>query len=144
MTLSNIEVIRDQYAATNQRDWERVMSHYAEDVVLVIHGEGIRSGTFDGREATGSWFGEWFGTFDSDACFEIKEIAELEDGSVAVVADHHARGRASGVEVHGTVAWLYRFRDGKIVRVEGNTALQEMAPHEALELLRSQALEQPD
>ena len=127
MTLSNIDVIRDQFAATNERDFERAMSHYAEDVVLVIHGEGIRSGTVAGREATGRWFGEWFSTFDRDARFEIRQITEFEDGSVGIVADHHVRGRASGVEVHGTVAWSYRFRDGKIVRVEGNTALQEMA-----------------
>lgn len=141
MALSNLEVIRDQYAATNERDFERAMSHYADDVVLVIHGEGIRAGTFEGRDAVGHWFGEWFSTFDRGARFEIREISELRDEEVALVADHHARGKASGVEVHGTVAWLYRLRGGKIVRVEGNRALQDTALDEALKLLRSQALE---
>ena len=140
MTPSNVELLRDQYAVTNERDFERAMSHYADDVVLVIHGEGIRAGTFEGREAVGRWFGEWFSTFDRDARFEIREVAELEDGSLLIAADHHARGRGSGAEVHGTVAWLYRFRDGKIVRVEGNTALQETTPAGALELLRKQVL----
>jgi ketosteroid isomerase-like protein len=124
MALSNAEVIRDQYAAVNERDFERAMSHYAEDVVLVVTGRGIRSGTFEGRKATGEWFGDWFGTFDRDARFDIKEIDERDDGSVRLVAEHRARGRGSGVEVHGTVVWLYRMRDGKIVHVEGAAGLE--------------------
>jgi ketosteroid isomerase-like protein len=124
MPLSNIEVIRDQYAAVNERDFERAMSHYAEDVVLVARGRGIRSGTFEGREATGDWFGDWFRTFDRGARFDIKEISEAEDGSVRLVAEHQARGRASGVEVRGIVVWLYRLRDGKIVHVEGAAGLE--------------------
>ena len=140
MALSNVEVIRDQYAATNERDFERAMSHYADDVVLVVHGEGIRTGRFEGREAVGSWFGEWFSTFDRDARFEIREVRELEDEVVALVADHHARGRASGAEVHGRVTWLYWLHGGKIVRVEGNTDFSSMDPDEAMRLLRSQAL----
>jgi ketosteroid isomerase-like protein len=140
MARSNVEVIRDQYAATNERDFERAMAHYADDVVLVVHGEGIRAGTFEGREAVGRWFGEWFSTFDRDARFEIRRISELEDGSVALVADHQARGRGSGIELHGTVAWLYRLREGKIVRVEGNTALAQLPADEAWDYLRSQTL----
>jgi ketosteroid isomerase-like protein len=127
MAFSNSEVIRDQYAAVNERDFERAMSHYAEDVVLVIRGRGIRSGIYEGREATGNWFGDWFRTFERGASFEIKELSEDEDGSVHLVAEHRARGRASGVELEGTVAWLYRFRDGKIVRVEGTGEFDSQA-----------------
>jgi len=123
MGLSNADVIRDQIAATNERDWDRVMSLYAKDVVLVIHGGGLRSGTYEGRDAVGRWFGDWFGTFDKDAHFDITEIDEREDGSVLLTADHHARGRGSGVEVEGKVIWLYRLREGKIVGVEGSTSL---------------------
>ena len=119
MALSDIEVIRDQYAATNERDFARAMSHYADDVVLVVRGQGIRSGTFEGRKATGSWFGDWFRTFDRGAHFEIKELDEREDGSIRLVAEHQATGRASGVQLQGTIVWLYRLRDGKIVYVEG-------------------------
>lgn len=123
---SNVEVIRDQYAATNERNWERAMSHYAEDVVLEVRGVGLRSGTFDGRDAVGRWFGDWFDTFERDAHFEITELDEREDGSVLLVADHHARGRGSGVEVEGKVIWLYHLREGKIVRVEGSTTLDSL------------------
>jgi ketosteroid isomerase-like protein len=119
MSQENLEVVRDQYAATNERDFKRVMSHYAEDVELVVYFQDIRAGTFKGRDATGRWFGDWLSSFDREARFDLKELTELEDGSVLVVADHHARGRASGAEVHGTVVWLYRLREGKIIRVEG-------------------------
>jgi ketosteroid isomerase-like protein len=119
MGLSDIEVIRDQYAAVNERDFERAMAHYAEDVILVIRGKGIRSGTFEGREATGEWFGDWFRTFERGAHFVIEELSERDDGSILLIAEHRARGRASGVEVQGTVTWVYRVEGGKIVRVEG-------------------------
>jgi ketosteroid isomerase-like protein len=37
---------------------------------------------------------------------------------VLLVSSHHGRGRTSGAEVHGQVAYLYTVRDGKIVRAE--------------------------
>ena len=115
---SNADTIRDQYAAVNERDWDRAMSHYAEDVVLVIPG-GLRSGTFSGRDAVGRWFGDWFSSFGRDLHFEIIGIEELPDGSNEVTAEQVARGRASGVELEQTVKWRYRFRAGRITSVEG-------------------------
>jgi ketosteroid isomerase-like protein len=119
MSQENVEVVLDQYAATNERDFRRVMSYYDDDVELVAREPWLRTGVFKGREAVGSWFGDWLSTFDRDARFEVKEARELENGTVLLVADHHARGRASGVEVGGTVIWVYRLRGGKITRVEG-------------------------
>jgi ketosteroid isomerase-like protein len=124
MALSNVEVIRDHYAATNERDFKRAMSHYAEDVVLVVRGRGITSGTFEGREATGEWFGDWFRTFDRDSRFKITELDEREDGSVRLAADFEGQGGAGGGGVTGTVVWEYRLRDGKIVHVEGAAGLE--------------------
>jgi ketosteroid isomerase-like protein len=128
----NVEVIRDQYAATNERDFDRAMSHYDEEVELVVHLPDIRGGTFKGRDATGRWFGDWLSSFDRDARFDVKEVTELDDGSVLLVADHHARGRASGAEVHGTVVWVYRLRNRKIVRVDGYQSRDEALEAAAL------------
>ena len=103
MSQENVEIVLDQYAATNERDFERVMSHYAEDVELVAREPWtIQSGRFKGREAVGRWFGDWFATFGRDARFDVQEARGLPTGAVLIVADHRARGRASGVEVHGT------------------------------------------
>jgi len=119
MSQENIEVVLAQYAATNERDFGRVMSYYDDDVELVAREPWLRTGVFKGREAVGSWFGDWLSTFDRDARFDVKEARELENGAILVVADHQARGRASGVDVRGTVIWVYRLRRGKITRVEG-------------------------
>jgi ketosteroid isomerase-like protein len=116
MSQEDVEVVLDQYAATNERDFRRAMSHYAEDVEMVVP-TGIRAGTFKGRQAVGDWIGDWLSIFDRDARFDIEEITEADDGSVLLVAKHHAIGRASGAEIEGEVVWHYRLRDSKIVRV---------------------------
>jgi ketosteroid isomerase-like protein len=119
MSQANIGVVRDQYDATNERDFPRALAHFDVDVELVVPPGYIDPGEYKGRDDVGAWFGDWFSSFDRDARFDVKEIAELGGGAVLLVADHHARGRTSGVEVHGTVVWLYGFRHGKIARVEG-------------------------
>jgi ketosteroid isomerase-like protein len=116
----NVEVVLDQYAATNERDFRRAMSYYDDDVELVAGEPWLRTGVFKGREAVGSWFGDWFSTFDRDARFDVREARELENGAVLLVADHRARGRASGVEVLGTVIWVYRLRGGKSLGKRGS------------------------
>jgi ketosteroid isomerase-like protein len=119
MAEGNVEIIRDQYAAVNERDWARAMGHYAEDVELHAQPGGIRGGVFRRRKAVREWFGDWFSTFDRDAHFDMQEIAEVGDDGVLVIAAHRARGRGSGVAVEGILVWLYQLRDGKITRVEG-------------------------
>jgi ketosteroid isomerase-like protein len=118
MSRANVEVVRDQFAATNERDFPRAMSHYAEDVELVVDPDAfLAPGTFSGREAVGGWFADWFTTFEPGYHFDIEEARDLGD-SVFLIAAHHGRGRTSGVEVHGQTGYLYRLRGGKIVRVE--------------------------
>ena len=131
MSQENVEIVRDLFSATNERDFDRALAHYADEVELLVP-SGIRAGTFRGREAVGDWYGDWFGTFDRDARFNIEEAIALDDGSVLVVAQHHARGKASGVEIKGEVVWVYRLRGGKIVRVEGHESRAEAL--EAVEL----------
>ena len=36
MSQENLEIVLDQYAATDERDFRRAMSHYAEDVEMVV------------------------------------------------------------------------------------------------------------
>jgi ketosteroid isomerase-like protein len=121
----NVDVVLAQYAATNERDFRRAMSYYDDDVELVAGKAWLEGGVFRGREEVGRWFGEWFSAFDRDARFEVKEAREVDDGTVLLVADHHARGRASSAAVQGTIVWMYRVRAGKIVRVEGFASRDE-------------------
>ena len=118
MSRENVEVVLDQFAATNARDFERAMAHYAEEVELVVRPEAfLESGRFQGREAVGQWFANWFSTFERDYRFEIEEARDLGD-VVFLDAAHRGRGRTSGIEVHGRTGYLYTLRGGKILRGE--------------------------
>jgi ketosteroid isomerase-like protein len=118
MSQQNVEVVYDQFAATNARDFPRAMSHYAEDVELVVDPNAfLEPGTFKGRRAVGQWFGNWFTTFEPGYQFDIEEVRDLGD-VVFLIASHHGRGRTSGVEVHGQTGYLYTLRERKIVRLQ--------------------------
>ena len=119
MSESSLDVIREQYAATNRRDFSHVMDLYSDDVVLrVPRLEGLQNpGTYEGKEAVGEWFGEWFRSFAHDYRFEIDEIRALTGGLIFRSAPHGGSGRLSGAEVHSRNAYLYRVRDGKIAEV---------------------------
>jgi ketosteroid isomerase-like protein len=128
MAQDDVEVVRDQFAATNERDFARAMGHYAEDVVLVVEsGAFLESGTFKGSQAVGEWFANWFATFEPGYHFEIQEVRVVGD-VVFLDATHRGRGRTSGVEVRGRTGYLYTVSGGKIVRLE-----LYRTPQEALE-----------
>ncbi len=96
MTPRDIDVLQDQFEATNERDFERAMSHYSEDVVLVVHPDAfLDAGTFEGKEAVGRYFGEWFATFEPGYHFELDLTRDLGE-SVLMVATHRGvEGRAA-------------------------------------------------
>ena len=117
MTGEDVQVVRDQFGATNERDFERAMGYYADDVVLVVPGEGLKSGRFEGKQAVGTWFGDWLGTWEAGYHFRIDEEREIGD-LIFIHATHGGHGRGSGVEVSGESSYLYRVRAGKIAYVE--------------------------
>jgi ketosteroid isomerase-like protein len=116
---SNVDVVREQFEATNARDFARAMDFYADDVVLVIgEGWGITAGRFEGKTAVGEWFGDWFRQFADDYRFEIVEARELGGGVVFLDAKHGGSGRASGVTIGSESGYLYRVANGKIIQVQ--------------------------
>lgn len=118
MASKDVDIVRDHFAAANERDFQRAMGQYAPEVELVVHPEAfLERGTFSGRDAVGEWFANWFATFEPGYRFDIEEARDL-GGVVLLVATHHGRGRASGAEVHGRTAYLYTVRNGEIARVE--------------------------
>ena len=94
------------------------MEIYADDVVLTVaESWGLGSGTFEGKEAVGEWFGDWFRQFADDYHFEFKETRDLGGGGVLLVAEHGGSGRASGAPIGAESGYIYRVREGKIDRV---------------------------
>ena len=128
MSREKVEVVREQFESVNRRDWAAAMAAYDEQVVLVAHWSvGPDAGIFNGREAVGRWFGDWFRAFGKDYRFEIEEIRSVGQ-RVLAVARHHGSGRASGVQVEQITANLYTVCGAKITRVE-----LYASPTEALE-----------
>ena len=117
MAASDIDVVRDQFEAVNERDFAKAMDAYAEDVVLVVDLDFVDPGTYEGREAVGRWFGGWFSTFEPGYSFKFEEIRLIGEW-VYLDASHGGRGKSSGIEVTGRMGYLYRVRDGKVNRVE--------------------------
>jgi ketosteroid isomerase-like protein len=113
-----MEVLREQFAATNRRDFARAMSYYAQDVVLVVKEGFLNTGTFEGKEAVGEWYGDWFRAFGSDYRFHIEELRDLGGGVVYMFATYAGTGRASGAEVSDERSYLYRVVNGKITRIQ--------------------------
>jgi len=115
---ADVEVVLDQFAAVNERDFKRAMDRYAQDVRLFAsEGSGLKAGVFEGKEAVGEWFGDWFQSFAPGYRFEIEEARELDEGPILIFATHGGRGRLSGAQVRGETGYLYRVRDGKVTQV---------------------------
>ena len=118
MSQRNVDLVRAQFAATNERDFPRAMSYYAEEVELVVDPDAfLEGGTFTGKHAVGQWFAGWFATFEPGYRFEIEEARDLGE-LVFLDVTHHGRGRTSGAEVRGRTGYLYTVRDRRIVRAE--------------------------
>ena len=125
MSQENVKIVREQFEGVNRRDWAAVMAAYDEEVVLVAHGGvGPDAGVFNGRDAVGRWFGDWFRAFGKDYHFAIEETRNVGD-RVLAVARHHGSGRASGAKVEQITANLYTVRAARIVRVELYVSLKE-------------------
>jgi ketosteroid isomerase-like protein len=118
MSQEHVEIVQEHFEGVNRRDWAAVMAAYDEEVVLVVHANvAPDAGVFNGREAVGRWFGDWFRVFGKDYRFEIEEAQSVGE-HVLAVARHHRRGRVSGAEVEQVTANLYTLRRAKIVRME--------------------------
>jgi ketosteroid isomerase-like protein len=115
---ADLDVVLDQFTAVNDRDFQRAMDGYADDVVLVIEEGFLNAGTFEGKEVVGEWFGDWFRAFGSDYRFEVVEARDLGDGLVYLFAEYEGSGRASGAKTQMESAYLYLVESGKVKRVQ--------------------------
>ena len=121
MARENEDLVRRMIEAVNVGDFATAREFFADDVELLLHGEAaILAGPgATGKEAFADWFADWFRTFERGYRFTLGEL-QSEGDRVQVEIMHHARGRASGVEVTMPSAWVFTFRDGEIVQADGS------------------------
>jgi ketosteroid isomerase-like protein len=124
-------VVRGQFDAATRRDFAAAPDAFDKDVVLAVAADAIPTGawTLRGREAVGEWFAEWFSSF-ADCRFKVEEMRSVGE-KVFAVASHKAHGRASGVELDWSLAYLYTARSYEIVRMEiANWAVDAYSRHD--------------
>jgi ketosteroid isomerase-like protein len=113
MSHENVELVRRQVQAFNDRDIPALESIFSEDFVYrLIGGFADLMGTeFRGQDAALAWVKEWTETIDARA--EIETIREVNE-QVLTILHIAATGAASGVGTTLRVGQFYSFRDGRI------------------------------
>ena len=110
------EIVRKALAAFNAGDNDLVVAAFDPDVELVPARAVLEGSEYRGHDG----FRRFVADMDEDwDTFhpELDEVRELGDGRVLVLGHLQARGKASGMEVDSTAAWLCDVREGRITRV---------------------------
>jgi uncharacterized protein len=112
----NVELIESLWEAFGRGDVEKVAAGLAETGEVIFPASLPWGGTYEGPEAFAGVLQEVLGSF---AEFKAKPemVLGADDDHVLVVADIRARSKKGG-RVESRVAWVYRLREGKIVRAE--------------------------
>jgi ketosteroid isomerase-like protein len=119
MSEENVEIVRRLYEAAAQRDTATVYSIY--DPSIEWDASRTERGTITGRvvhrhSGLKKWLREWYGAWE-DIHDELEEVIDAGDNQVVSVMTQRGRGRGSGVEVEDSLATIWTFRDGRVVRV---------------------------
>jgi len=112
------ELIRSHFEAWNTRDRAGMVRDLAEDVVIVEDtGLQISAGEFHGHEGAFALWEQLFEVADN-ARLDVLEVERLDDERSLVLLMMHATMRLSGISASREMAHIWRFRDGKVVRVK--------------------------
>jgi ketosteroid isomerase-like protein len=127
MSQENVEVLRAFFATWDGRDPD--FSVLDRDVVFEDHLLPDHAGeTYRGREGVMRSIRTWLEPYERFT-IELEQILEFGERLVSV---HHFRGQArySGIEGEIRYAYLWTFRDGKVIHCQ-----TFRDPEEALEVL---------
>lgn len=140
MPQENVEIVRRAFQAFNDRDFDAMLSDWADDIEMRLHGgfAELMGTEFRGHDGIRTWADEWVENLGVHA--EIERIAEADD-RVVVIARVVGSGGASGAPVTLRGGQVYSFRDGLISAVDNYydagealeaVGLTEQDPHSGL------------
>jgi ketosteroid isomerase-like protein len=109
-----IELTRLLNEAISRRDFDAVMSFWAQDAVLDLSTTAL--GPYEGHAAIQAFFEEWVGAYD-DLQLEFEENHDLGNGVAFAVAVQNARLAGSTGSVQGRWGAVVVWRDGLIKRM---------------------------
>jgi ketosteroid isomerase-like protein len=113
-TLDLEEMVRRGVEAVNRREYDRVMTLYAPNVVW--DGPTAGGGVFEGREVLRSFFKDWTGAYE-DYQQELEEFRDLGNGVTFGVLFQHGRLPGSSGVVATRFAVVATWSDGVIGRL---------------------------
>jgi ketosteroid isomerase-like protein len=129
MSQENVELVRRQERAHNERDINAMLAGVHPDVEIELIGgfaDVMGQRTFSGPEGIRRFFTDWFATFKTVSINHEKLLEAGED--IVVLSKLQATVEGSDIPVELPIGSVYSFRDGKISRFASY-----YDPHEALE-----------
>jgi ketosteroid isomerase-like protein len=113
MDPSDIEILREVFAAFARRDVETVLAHAADDVVFspMTADYAGRSEAYSGHDGIRDYFRD-VGTVWDQITVTPRKFRQVGD---AVLVTGKISAVAPGRLVAGSTGWIWRLRDGKIV-----------------------------
>jgi uncharacterized protein len=116
MRQTTLDLITQGVDAFNAGDIDGMLAPMHPDVEFQPLRAVLEGSVYHGHEGFRRWLedmAEDWREFDLD----VIDVTEVGANSVLVQGRVHARGRASGVELDATAAWLCELRDGLIGRL---------------------------
>ena len=113
MSHENVDMVRRNFDRWNRGD--REIRADEVDPGLELHSRML--GVVSGVAGLEAWFLEIDQQFD-EWRLQIAKEREVGRDRLLVLGEIHLRGRESRVEFDQPMAWLFDFRDGRVVRLE--------------------------
>jgi uncharacterized protein (TIGR02246 family) len=108
-----VELVGRAFEAANRRDLDAVASSFADDATFDGRAVG---GTFAGRAAIRSTFGDWFSAYE-ELEFGLEEVRELGNGVVFAVVVQNGRPVGSAGHLRQREGWVFVWVRGLIARL---------------------------
>ena len=110
-TAENVELVRRGYEAFNAGDMATLSELFAEDAVWHVAGNGVLSGTKQGRDAILAYFGELGARTQGSFQANLEDIVGGENHTVAI---QQTRAEDNGKTLDLATVIAFVVRDGKI------------------------------
>ena len=121
---SPAEIARLSWEGLEQDPQELHLEYFDESVELLNPPQFPVTGPFRGHEGVRRWAGEIWEVL-SDYHTDIEEQLEPDSETVVDIVRTRGRMRHTGLEADLRWAVVWRFREGKVVRVEGFFSLRD-------------------
>lgn len=115
MSESYVELAERGLEAFNRGDMAAVTELLAPDVEVHSSSELPNSGDFHGHDGFLEWLQAWLEAWETFRV-ELLDVTLVEDSVIASV-HQVGSGRGSGLRVEMDLAFLFRFRDGQVIRL---------------------------